>query len=206
MSWITEFIGYLATAMLALSLLASTDLKFRWLNAFGCVFFITYGLLLGAWPVVFSNLLLLVINVYYLFSIYRRKEVFEVLPFGWDEPLVEKFTRFYDKDIRKYFPDPNSRPAGDEIRFLVLRNMDIAHMFAATREQDGVARVHINYTIPRYRDDKVERFILQKENPVLSQFGVHELLYDTVKHPKHRKLLLQLGFSADEQGHYRLKL
>lgn len=206
MSWITEFIGYVATAMLALSLLASTDLKFRWLNAFGCVFFITYGLLLSAWPVVFSNLLLLVINVYYLFSIYRREEVFEVLPFLWDEPLVEKFTRFYDKDIRKYFPDANSRHAGDEIRFLVLRNMDIAHMFAATRDEGGVARVHINYTIPRYRDDKVERFILQKENPVLSQFGVHELLYDAVKHPKHRKLLLQLGFRTDEQGRYRLKL
>lgn len=206
MSWIIPYTGYLATALLALSLLVTTDLKFRWLNALGCVSFVVYGLLIQAMPVVFTNVLLLGINMYYLFILYQRKEAFDVIPFQWDEPVVEKFTQFYKKDMEAYYPGFTAAPVGDEIRFLVLRNMVIANMFTATKETGDSVRVRINYTIPRFRDFKVGRFIFQEENSILKQHGVQELFYDAVAHKGHRRFLRVMGFSKNGNGSYRLRL
>jgi len=55
-------IGYLASILLAISLLVNNDLKFRWLNSFGCLSFIIYGLMIHAFPIILTNVILLVIN------------------------------------------------------------------------------------------------------------------------------------------------
>ena len=54
--------GYLASILLAISLMVNNDLKFRWLNTFGCLSFILYGIFIQAMPVILTNSLLLLIN------------------------------------------------------------------------------------------------------------------------------------------------
>ncbi|MDR1698675.1 MAG: hypothetical protein LBR75_02470, partial [Prevotellaceae bacterium] len=59
-------IGYLAPAFLVLSFLFKDVVKLRLINSIGCLFFIIYGLLISAYPVVIANGIIVGINVYQL--------------------------------------------------------------------------------------------------------------------------------------------
>jgi hypothetical protein len=96
-------IGYLASAFLAFSLITVNAVKFRWLNIFGCISFIVYGVLIAAFPVILANVTLLGINVYQLVKMYRYQETFSLLPIHYDVDLMQKFLSFYKTDIQQYF-------------------------------------------------------------------------------------------------------
>lgn len=199
---IIEAFGYLATLLLALSLLVTNDLKFRWLNALGCVAFIVYGVLLRAFPIILTNTLLLAINTYYLFRIYRRKEDFDLVSFGTEELLVQKFLSYYEKDISSYFPQFSNADLQHPIRFLVLRDMNIANIFIAERLPNGDGLVKLNYTIPKYRDFKVGCYIFEKESAALQEKGLQRVLYQTVANKNHEHFLTVTGFQQEGNGYY----
>lgn len=195
---IITFAGYLASLLLALSLLVTNDLRFRWLNTGGCLSFIVYGVLLSAWPIILTNTLLFFINVFTLVKIYRKKEAFDLLPFEPHDPIINKFIQFYADDLRNYFPLYEPEQSVNAIRFMVLRDMVIANVFMATVQEDGTAIVQCNYTVPRYRDYKVGRFIFEKEKGYLLSRGVKQLLYETVANRGHEEYLKRMGFSVED--------
>src|SRR5437762_1802814 len=92
---IAQVIGYLSSALLATALLVNNDLKFRWLNTAGNVFFIIYGILLQAFPIILTNSILISINIFYLIRIYTSSEEFDVLEFKPGDKIIDKFLAFY---------------------------------------------------------------------------------------------------------------
>ena len=160
-------VGYAASVLLAISLLVNNDLKFRWLNTWGCVAFIVYGILINAFPIIVTNSILLLINGFHLIKIYRRNENFDLVEFSKDDHLIHKFLSFYQKDIKTYFPeykdDADTNGPANTISFVVLRDMVIANIFVAAVLGDGTALIKINYTVPKYRDYKIGKFLFQKE-------------------------------------------
>ena len=78
-SEVLQWIGYAASVIIALSLAVSSIVKFRWLNLIGASIFSTYGFLIGAIPVGVLNGIIALLDVYYLITIYGKKEVFETL-------------------------------------------------------------------------------------------------------------------------------
>lgn len=70
----------------------------------------------------------------------------------------------------------------------------IANIFAATLDEDGTAVVNINYTVAKYRDYKVGKFIFEKEKTYLVSKGVKQLKYAQVINRKHQKFLGVMGF------------
>jgi hypothetical protein len=188
-------IGYLATLFLALSLLVSNDLQFRWFNTLGCLSFIVYGAMIGAFPVILTNTILLVINIYHLVKVYRYRaeEDFDLVPYSAGDPLVRKFLAFYGKDVADYFPH-YSEGSGENLRFFVLRDMAIANVFAASVEDGGTLTVHLNYTVPKYRDFKVGRFLFDKGRSFLERQHVRRIVYEQVAQPGHAQFLRKMGF------------
>jgi len=63
-----EMIGYLATAVLVSSFAINDFLMFRIVNSIGCFLFIIYGILKKATPVTITNLVIVAINLYYIFN------------------------------------------------------------------------------------------------------------------------------------------
>ena len=55
MQTMLEIIGYVASAIIAVSLSFSSIVKFRWTNLAGAASFATYGFLIGAIPVGILN-------------------------------------------------------------------------------------------------------------------------------------------------------
>ena len=201
---IYQSIGYLATVFLGISLMTKNSVRFRWINGAGCLAFVIYGFLIGAVPVLISNLLLLVINIYYLVGLYKTEDYFDLIEFKGDEKLVQKFMSFYEKDIKTYFPDYVPSQAENRVRFVILRNLVIANIFVAEMKEDGVAEVLLNFTIPQYRDYKVGKFLLNSKKDYLIEKGIQELHYAKVTHKGHAKFLRVIGFSKKGEEYSKL--
>jgi hypothetical protein len=194
---LAPWFGYLASLLLAIGLIINNDLKFRWLNTGGNIAFITYGILLHAMPVVLTNSLLLSINLFYLYKIYTRKELFELVEINPDNILVEKFLSYYNKDISDYFPSFRKEQTEGAINFVVLRNLVIANIFSARLPDNGNAEVIINYTVTKYRDFKVGRFIFEQEKEFLQLKGIKKLVYTRVENNQHKQFLVSMGFKEE---------
>jgi len=64
----TELVGYIAMAFLVVSFLPKQIRRIRIINFIGCTFFVLYGILLGwKWPLIVSNGLIALIQIYHLF-------------------------------------------------------------------------------------------------------------------------------------------
>lgn len=191
---LTPWFGYLASLCLIIALLVNNDLKFRWFNTFGNIFFIVYAIVLGAFPILLTNLILLGINIFYLVKVYRKKENFDMLEFEGKEKLVQKFIQFYQKDIETYFPTFTNAALENNLNFVVIRDLVIANIFSASVSADGDADVLLNYTLQKYRDFKVGSYIFEKEKDFLISKGIKRIVYTKQINKNHEKFLQVSGF------------
>lgn len=199
---IAIILGYAASILLAISLLVNNDLKFRWLNTGGCTFFIVYGIIIHAFPVILTNTLLLLINVVYLIKLYNAKEDFDLIEFNGGEKLVHKFLAFYKNDINKYFPEYLHEENEQNLNFVVLRDLVIANIFVARLDGNGNASVQLNYTVEKYRDYKVGEFIFNREQRFLIGKGVRAIHYQNVSNKQHEKFIKVMGFTRTSDGSF----
>src|SRR5690554_5866018 len=89
-----EWIGYISSVIVAISLTMSSILKLRWINMIGAALFSAYGFAIGALPVALLNLFIVVTNIFYLFKIYSKKETFQVIKSNVEDALVQYFLDF----------------------------------------------------------------------------------------------------------------
>ena len=68
---IWEWVGYLASVVVAISLMMANIKKLRWWNLVGAVLFVAYGLAIDAIPVALVNFFIVLIDAYYLVKLYR---------------------------------------------------------------------------------------------------------------------------------------
>ncbi|GGB54140.1 YgjV family protein [Shewanella inventionis] len=67
-----EWVGYLASVVVAISLMMSDIKKLRWWNLIGAALFVAYGLAIDALPVALVNFFIVLIDIYYLVKLYRE--------------------------------------------------------------------------------------------------------------------------------------
>lgn len=191
-------IGYIASAFLAYSLIVTNAIKFRWLNILGCIFFIIYGLIISAFPVLLANSILLCINIYQLFKLYKYDEQFKLVEVTEENNIVQQFLQFYKTDIDQYFPNFSFTQSTNKVCFVVLRDLAIANLFVARLEDTGNAIVEINYTTPNYRDFKVGTFLFKSNNTHLIKNGVQQIVYESIFNKEHQQFLKVMGFIEQE--------
>jgi hypothetical protein len=200
-----QWIGYIASVAIALSMTMSSILKFRWINLFGALTFSAYGFLIGAWPVGFLNAFIALVDIYYLNSIYSKKEVFEILEVRSDNKYLIRFLQFHEDDIEKFFPGFAYRPEINTISFFVLRNMAVAGVFLAHRDQDHNLSVGLDFVLPEYRDFKNGKFIYLRLRDRFINEGFKKVIADG-RSEKYSKYLLKLGFEKNAEGRFEKKL
>ncbi|MCS6232974.1 YgjV family protein [Shewanella baltica] len=71
---IWEWVGYLASVVVAISLMMSNIKKLRWWNLIGAALFVAYGMAIGAYPVALVNFFIVLIDTYYLVKLYREAD------------------------------------------------------------------------------------------------------------------------------------
>ncbi len=154
-----EFIGYLASVIILISIAVNSIVRFRILNAIGALIFSIYGFIIGAYPVGFLNGFITFINVYYLYKIFSTKETFDFIQVEFNNPLLKKFIEHYHNDILHFFPDIDFQQRSYDICLLMLRNMQLAGLFLAHYENEKTLYVDLDYVTREYRDMKNSKYL-----------------------------------------------
>lgn len=197
-----EWIGYIGSVVIAISLTMSSIIKLRWLNLAGSAVFSFYGFAIGSLPVAMLNLFIACVNIYFLSTIYSRKDAFKLLSIQGDNAYIRYFLDYYQAEIRKFFPDferDKERMLEDReqpVSLVILRNATMAGLFLGN-QQDGEVEVFLDFVIPEYRDMKPGTFLYEKNLHYFKKKGIKRLV-SQVKNEKHLQYLKHMGFV--EQG------
>lgn len=204
-----EWIGYAASAIVALSLLITNVWYFRWINMAGALLFCIYGLLIGSMPVALMNGLITGINVYFIIQMFHKVDYFHYITVTYrDSKFLQYFIRFYTRDISYHFPRLFLDKLDPEQKFtLVIRNAVTVGVFSYHIDgQCGV--IDLDYVIPAYRDLKNMRYLLGEALATrFEQENITSLRVQT-NNKRYAKHLKVAGFKNDKEkaNTYVLKL
>jgi len=198
-SEILQWIGYTASVIIALSMTMSSIVKFRWINLVGALTFSIYGFMIGALPVGFLNGFIVLVDIYYLAQIYGRKEVFEILEIRPENKYLIRFIEYHNDEIQKFFPGFAYKPDMNTVSFFILRNMAVAGLYLAHREDGNVLKVGLDYVIPEYRDFKNGKYVYLRLKDKFIEQGFTKVMTEG-NSIEYIKYLEKLGFTEDSNG------
>lgn len=75
-----EMLGYIGAALVLLYMMMTSVLKLRWFNIAGSIVSMTFAALSDAWPVVFLNFALIIINPIQIVRLHKLKFLLTVVP------------------------------------------------------------------------------------------------------------------------------
>jgi GNAT superfamily N-acetyltransferase len=205
--WMLEAIGYVASVLVAISLMMSSILRLRIINLFGALTFTVYGLLIQAYPVAAVNLFIVFINLYYLRRMLRTREFFRLLEVEPDSEYLRHFLAFYRDEIGSTAPHFQYAPGASTLTLFVLRDTVPAGLLVGDVEGDTL-RVRLDFVPPRYRDFKIGRFLFEEQVGFFRSRGIREIA-SAGGSREHVEYLRRMGFTpvTDEAGErflYRL--
>ena len=189
-----ELFGYLASAVVAISLTMASVLRLRVVNLAGSALFTVYGALIEAWPIVALNAFIVVVNIRFLLKILRRRDVFSLLEVEADSPYLLRFLEFHADDIQHFLPGFRYVPAEDQVRLFVLRDLVPAGLLIGT-QRGATLDVHLDYATPGYRDLKIGRYLFGHGAGYFDERGIDRFV--SPGPPLHVRYLERVGYTRN---------
>ena len=196
---ILQLVGYFSTLLVLVSFLMTSVVKLRLVNLIGSGIFVVFALLTKSYPTAIMNIGICAINIYFLIRLMKAKRLTTMLPIELDNAYLKEFLKLYREDIRTYFPSFNTEEPGADVAYFVYYDMDPVGLTMGSKTADGALDVALDYTIPKYRDASVGRFLYPK---LLQEEDFSALEVRNVS-DKHEKYLKKVGFRK-EGDCYRL--
>jgi GNAT superfamily N-acetyltransferase len=207
--WALELFGYVASALVVISLMMSSIIRLRVVNLIGAAAFAVYGLLIHAYPVAVVNGAIVLINLYYLQAYFRTKEFFRLLEIQASSDYLRYFLSFYRDEIKRFLPEFDFDPMASQLIVLVLRDMLPAGLFIGERRDEHTLEVKLDFVIPQYRDFKVGRYLYAEQADFFRERGIREVVSNPGREV-HSSYLRKMGFQPagghDRPEVYRLRL
>jgi hypothetical protein len=200
-----QWIGYTASAVIAISLMTSSIVKFRWINMAGALLLSVYGFLINAFPVGILNGIIVAVDIFYLAIIYSKKEAFEILEINSENEYLRRFLNFHNNRIQKICPGFSYKPDMNTVSFFILRNMSVAGLFLAHRENGTVLNVGLDYVLPEYKDYKNGKYVYFNLRKNFIDAGYTSVIAEG-NNLKYFKYLKKLGFKEYKTGVYKKEL
>ena len=199
-SW-QEWLGYVASLIVLVSLLMSSVKRLRWINLIGSLVFAVYGFLISALPVALMNLGIVMINAYYLFQMYAKKDYFKLMLVS-DLTYFNVFIENYEKDMKAFmtFDEALDNPSLE--RVFMLRNASPAGVLVGKRNESTL-EILVDYVTPTYRDFKMGQFLYQDQVSFFKDQGITKLVSKPGSE-KHQMYLKRMGFTQTDD-HFFVK-
>ena len=219
-----EIIGYIASFLVAISLMMKSILRLRLINLAGAIAFTIYGVLIGAAPVAIVNAFIILINLFYLrrMLVARGRDYFETLEMALDEPYLIRFLEHHQADIQRFMPEfelTDIQAKLDSVRgegghsgkapqtgalwpraVFVLRDMVPAGLviYAQLPPETGPGiELLLDYAIPGYRDRRTGRFVHGEDGLFDALRPLPERVMSRASVPAHAQYLESMGFEAE---------
>ena len=190
---ILQLVGYFSTLLILISFLMTSVVKLRLLNLVGSMIFVVFAFLTKSYPTAIMNIGLCIINIYFLIRLLRSKSLTTLLPIRTDNAYLRTFLDFYKDDIRTYFPNFSGENFDDDTAYFVYYDMNPVGLTLGRRQSDGSLDISLDYTIPKYRDASVGRFLYPH---LLGEEGFTALEFRDASE-KHEKYLNKVGFRKE---------
>ncbi|MFZ4582679.1 MAG: hypothetical protein ACOYM7_08505 [Paludibacter sp.] len=201
-----EWLGYLSSVIVAISLTMSSIIKLRIYNLIGGTAFSIYGFLIGSMPVGFLNLFIVCINIYYLIKIYSQNEAFQLLKVNAEDSYINYFLDFNKNQIREFFPSFSTNKLNENkennLVITLLRDSVVAGIFIGTKVNQ-VLNVQLDYVSAPYRDLKPGKFIYHQNKALFKDLGINKIQIIT-NNDQHIKYLKEMNFSTINANEFYL--
>lgn len=192
--WALELLGYVASVLVAVSLMMSSILRLRLINLVGATVFTVYGLLIDAYPVAAVNLFIVFINLYYLRGMLRTREYFRLLEVEPGSDYLRYFLDFHAAQIRRFFPgfDPAAAAAAPLAVFVLRDTVPAGLLLGEVR--GSTLHVQLDFVIAQYRDFKIGRYLFAEQAGFFRGRGIAEIL-TVPETAEHAAYLRRMGFA-----------
>jgi hypothetical protein len=172
-----DVLGWGGSALLVYSLLQSSVLRLRVLNAIACVILIVFNAMLSVWPMVGMNAVLAVINAWFIATMLRERhdeQVFEVLEVAPTDAYLRHTLRVHGADIKRFNPGFVYDPSRTHDAFLVQKGDETVGV-VLLHESGPRADVLLDYVTPRYRDFAPGEFVWRRSG-LLASRGIRHVV------------------------------
>lgn len=189
-----EIIGYIGSVITAFSLVMKNIRQLRWWNFIGASVFSLYGALIGAWPVFAMNAFVAVVDIYYLVRMNRQEEYFDLVKIDVHRSdFVQRFLAYYEKDIKKFFPEFRLEKGKDYLACFCLRDVRPVNLIIFSALSEKEILVELDYAIPEYRDMRTGKFVY---NEGIRRLGLDrgQIFISRNAEEAHNSYLRALGF------------
>lgn len=193
-----DLFGYVSSIVILISLTMSSIIKLRVINMTGSILFTIYGLMLHSVPTAFLNFGIVVINLYYLTKLYKKKEVFKLVEVSEDSELLEHFYSNNSKELTELFGD-NLHEQGQKV-FFMLRDNHTAGILVGTEEKETL-KIKVDFVTEEYRDFKLGKYFFEENTEELVKKG-YKKVYSKALHEKHKEYLEKIGFRKVDRDLY----
>ncbi len=193
-----DLFGYLSSFVILVSLTMNSIIKLRWINLVGAALFTIYGVMLKSVPTAFLNFGIVIIDIYYLFKIYSKKEDFKLVEVSEDSELLEHFYKNNSKELLEYFGD--NKIGSDEKVFFMLRNNYTAGILIGTEEKETL-KIKVDFVTEKYRDFRLGSYFFNENTEELKKRG-YKKVYSKALHEKHKEYLEKIGFKMIDKDLY----
>lgn len=184
-----ELTGYFASILILVSLLMSSAVKLRVLNAVGALVFTVYGLLIGSYPTAFLNGVSVIVDIYYIVKLLGSTQDMTMARVGTGEAGLQEFLRFYRDDIGHHFGNWDFILHPEDAVYMVFADAAPVGLLIGKIQEDNSLQICLDYSVPRYRDCSVGRFLYQR----LAGEGIRQLTTPRST-PDHEAYLQKVGF------------
>lgn len=186
---ILELVGYFASLLVLISLLMTSVVKLRIINAIGSAIFAVYALLIHSYPTAVMNAALVVINLVFLIKTLRSKSMMSVAESAGNDSAAAHFVGYYQKDICHSFPGYSLPEVQESKNWLVYADSTPVGLLTGRFADADTLEVGLDYACPSHRDCSVGKYLYG----YLRRRGVKRLVAAT-DHPRHVQYLQKMGF------------
>ncbi|MBQ9468413.1 MAG: YgjV family protein [Clostridia bacterium] len=201
--FIIEGIGYLGSFLVLISMLMTSVVKLRIINAIGSAIFAAYAILISSWPTAVLNICLFLINIYHLVRLMRVKKSYKLVRTNPRDGYLASLLEDNKEDIHIFFPDSSLDTEDATLSYLICcGNAPAGLFFGKETGEDGKdIEILLDYALPAFRDTSVGKFLFER----LASEGYRSLVFRG-NAPKHTEYMKKVGFLPTENGAQKLDL
>lgn len=191
---LTEVIGYVASALVVVSLAMTSVVRLRVISLAGSTAFVVYGMQLGSPPIVVTNASIMCLNVWFLRQELGGKRALGATVVPADDPFLVDFLRFHLADIHRFQPtfELPGPPPHTQVALLLMRDGLPAGALIGRVDGDEF-RVALDYVTKPYRDSQISTWLYGKGSGVFRKLGVERVTTAPGTEP-HATYLARNGF------------
>lgn len=190
-----ELVGYLASALVVVSLAMTSVVRLRIVSFAGSVVFVVYGALLPSVPIIITNAAVAALNVWFLRKEFAPNRDLGAVPIAADAPFLLDFLRSHTSDIRVFHPDFDAPQVGDFA--LVLTRDGLPAGALVGTPDDGTLRLDLDYVMHAYRDSRIGHWLYSGGTKVFTDAGFDRITARPSSDAA-RTYLLNVGFESTQ--------